>query len=134
MQQLDEWLAQFDRLPLECDGLTRCISTLMQREGIEHRVLVGSLAIPGVGTIPHHWWIALPDDRLCDFRARMWLGDDPSVPHGLFIPEAHHAYLTADELQPEQVMLKTSLFAILAGEPMDRFRAFGAAAASDPEP
>lgn len=130
MQQLEQWLAQLDQLPLECDGLTRCISTLMQRDGIEHRVLVGSLAITGVGSIPHHWWIAMPDGTLCDFRARMWLGDDASVPHGLFVPEAHHAYVVQDELQLDQVRLRPTIFTALTCEPMDHFATFSAFSAS----
>jgi hypothetical protein len=132
MQQLEQWLAPFDRLPLECDGLTRCISTLMQRDGIDHQIVVGSLDIPGAGTIPHHWWIALPDGQVCDFRARMWLGDDPSVPHGVFIPEAHHGY-KGDELAPAMVRLKPVIFTVLAGEPMERFAAFGTEPVSDLE-
>lgn len=134
MQQLEQWLAQFDRLPLECDGLTRCISTLMQRDGIEHRILVGSLDIPSVGTIDYHWWLALPDGQLCDFRARMWLGEDPSVPHGLFIPEAHHGYKVHDEMVPSKERLKPAIFTVLAGEPMERFVAFGTKPVPDPEP
>lgn len=60
------------RVKLECDGLTRVISTLMQRDGIHHQVCVGTLTISNVGMIPIHWWIVLSDGRICDYRARMW--------------------------------------------------------------
>jgi hypothetical protein len=110
---------------LECDGLTRIISTLMQRDGIEHRVQVGSLDVTGAGHIPLHWWIVLADEKVCDLRARMWLGDDPSVPHGVFVPEAHHHYTPANELMPGQVRLNPAMFVALAGKPMHCFPAFG---------
>ncbi|HBP6379065.1 TPA: hypothetical protein L6A07_28240 [Pseudomonas aeruginosa] len=34
--------------------------------------------------IPIHFWIQLADGRVIDYRARMWLGDDAGVPHGVF--------------------------------------------------
>jgi hypothetical protein len=33
-----------------------------------------------------HFWIKLPDKRIVDFRVRMWLGDSPDIPHGIFNP------------------------------------------------
>ncbi len=72
IETLAERLAQVDALPLECDGLTRVISTLMQRDEIHHQVCVGTLTISNVGMIPIHWWIVLSDGRICNHRARMW--------------------------------------------------------------
>lgn len=121
MIALAEMLPALDALPLECDGLTRAISTLMQRDAVAHRVHVGHVQIEGVGTIPYHWWIALPDGRLCDLRARMWLGRDERVPHGLFEPQAHQQYQTQGEVQPDAVCLAPSLFLVLTNKPLAAF-------------
>lgn len=122
---LARWLeeAGVDRLPLECDGLTRCISMLMQREGIEHRVHTGSLSVAGIGRTPLHWWIALPDGRLCDYRARMWLGASDAVPHGVFAPQLRHDYLVHSVRQAAEVALHPVVFAILAERDLDSFPA-----------
>ncbi|CAN7640044.1 hypothetical protein LJR129_004947 [Acidovorax sp. LjRoot129] len=83
-----------DALPLECDGLTRSLSHLLMREGIEHVIHIGSLEVGGVGHITLHWWIELPTGQICDARARMWLGDDPRVPHGVFEPRDGLRYVS----------------------------------------
>ena len=89
-------LALLDKLPLECDGASRALSYLLQRDGIEHEVHVGSLEISGVGRIGLHWWVQLPGGVVCDARASMWLGSDPRVPHGVFLPSPQQIYRTHD--------------------------------------
>ncbi|MBK6593659.1 MAG: hypothetical protein IPG23_13455 [Burkholderiales bacterium] len=110
-----------DGLALECDGLTRVISTLLQRDGITHQVCVGSLTIPNKGAIPLHWWIVLSDGRICDFRAHMWLDDDQRVPHGVFSPEAHHQYEATHDVDPNSVALPSAIFSILTGKQVGDF-------------
>lgn len=119
--ELTQWLNSTDALPLECDGLTRVISALMNRENMAHKICIGSLRISGVGVIPRHWWIGLENSQYCDYRARMWLGNDPLVPHGVFSPQAHHQYEVAEELTPGDVALPASVIAVLAGRPIDSF-------------
>lgn len=121
----DASLAQFDKLHLECDGMTRCISTVMQRDGVEHRIRVGSLTVSDVGTIPYHMWIEMPDGQICDLRARMWLGEHAQVPHGLFMPAEHHKYSVQSEPTLAQMRLSPVVFSILASMPMNSFTAFG---------
>ncbi|MDD2223676.1 MAG: hypothetical protein PHF42_09580 [Pseudomonas sp.] len=70
-QKLFDWLAPLDQLALECDGLTRVVSALLTREGVEHQMHQGALETPE-GRIGVHCWIRLPDGAICDFRARMW--------------------------------------------------------------
>ena len=77
------WLNALDALRLECDGMTRVVSALLLRDGIAHTPMCGTLSVTGVGEIPLHHWIELDDGRLIDSRARMWLGGDPRVPHGV---------------------------------------------------
>lgn len=114
-------LAALDCLPLECDGLTRVISTLMQRDGITHEVCVGSLTVKGVGAIPYHWWVTLPDGCVCDFRAGLWLGASGQVPHGLFNPTPVHEYRAAKHLDLASVNLTAVLFNAIAGQPISDF-------------
>lgn len=77
------WLALLDALRVECDGMARVASALLLRDGIAHSPMLGRLSVPGIGDIPYHHWIQLADGRIVDLRARMWLGDDPRVPHGV---------------------------------------------------
>lgn len=112
---LAERLASVDALALECDGLTRVISTLMQRDGIAHQVCVGSLTISDVGMIPLHWWIVLSDGRICDYRARMWLGQSVEVPHGLFVPCQKQLYTISNMVEPADIRLSEALFNVLTG-------------------
>lgn len=107
---LANWLAPLDRLPLECDGMTRIISALLFREGIVRRACYGSMSLPKVGSIGLHYWIQFPNAVVCDFRARMWLG--PEAPHGLFQPESDTWYEVHGEIEQP---LPPLVFMILAG-------------------
>lgn len=71
---------------LECDGLTHVIHRVLVDENIEHTVCTGQV-IYSVNSeiIPIHLWIDIDDLRI-DYRARMWLGDMPDIPHGVFYP------------------------------------------------
>lgn len=79
-------VAFYEGLHLECDGMTKVLSAVLVRDGIDHRCMVGSLTVAGVGKIPLHHWIELPDGSVIDLRARMWIGDDELVPYGAFLP------------------------------------------------
>ena len=125
MDDLSRWLEQFDPLPLECDGLTRVISTLLQREGIEHHICIGQLDVAGVGATPLHWWIALPDGRICDLRARMWLAGSSEAPHGAFIQEPHQNYIEKARPPVQDYRLDPIIFMILAEKPMEQFALVG---------
>ena len=94
---LSYWLDPLSRLGLDSDGMTRVISTLLTREGVAHKAMVGSFLIPDVGGLDPHYWIELPDGHCIDFRAREWLGDDCRIPHGVFIPKNEVKYV-GDEM------------------------------------
>lgn len=113
--------AAVDPLPLECDGLTRVLSTVFQRHGIEHVVCIGHLSVDGLGEIPYHWWIRFANGEVCDLRARMWLGDEPQVPHGIFSPLSHHHYQSTDEPALGSVQLPHAIFSMLANHPVEAF-------------
>lgn len=76
---------------LECDGMTKVISYLLTADGVPHTVCGGEIAIedPQAGAslcMRPHLWVALPDGRLIDYRARMWFPQlsQKIVPHGIF--------------------------------------------------
>lgn len=79
---------------VECDGLSRLISHLLQKNGIQHVVAGGVLVDMQrlhdleVSTEENcgvtHWWLELGFGYIVDFRARMWMG--PEAQHGVFIP------------------------------------------------
>lgn len=92
---LKELLSRYDACKLECDGLTRVITTVLGKEGIEHTCMVGSLThVLRNETVPLHFWIELADGRLVDYRAHHWLGEGDDIPHGIFDPRdyPHMAY------------------------------------------
>lgn len=97
-QALERWLSPLDGAPLECDGFTRTASTLMQLQGIHHTVYVGALRVDGVGEVAPHFWIGFETGYVCDFRARMWLGQSEAVPHGVFMPLKAQRYLPSEEI------------------------------------
>lgn len=106
---LSQWLSPCDEFRVECDGMTRCISMLLQRQGIDHSIAFGSIDIAGNASQNVHYWIELrhkenPEQLLyIDMRARMWLGDDSeSVPHGVFSDTQKTNYQKRDDIEPEK--------------------------------
>lgn len=96
---------------LECDGLTRIISYILQIANVDHLVEIGSLHTKTGGAIPH-FWIKLHDGYIIDYRARMWLGNDPKVPHGIFQSDDYQGEYT---LLPEDVSAAGKLLAMIEG-------------------
>ena len=88
MVQIDvirELLDPYDSTPTECDGLTQLCSTVLKKQGISHQPMAGILSYKK-STVPIHLWINLPDGFRIDYRARMWLGQSETIPHGIFKP------------------------------------------------
>jgi hypothetical protein len=72
--------------------------TALVGRGASHTVFIGRLvSLDGLTRTPVHLWIELEDGNLIDFRARMWLGDDGDVPHGLFTRETFPSWKYAGE-------------------------------------
>jgi hypothetical protein len=85
--KVESLTAKYDKLPLECDGLTRVLSYVLKENGIKHSVYDGSVRYKEEG-IPWHFWIELNDGRVVDYRLRMWIRDR-SAPHGVFKPNKY---------------------------------------------
>ncbi|MBV7542074.1 hypothetical protein [Acidovorax sp. sic0104] len=117
--KLQGLLLKFDGLPIECDGMTRVVSMYLESEGIPHEIHIGRLSVTGIGTTPAHFWIAFPDGRICDLRARMWLQDSAAVPHGLFRPTEAQAYIQTAKMAT--MPYSETLFTILAWAPLEHF-------------
>lgn len=118
---IEAWLRPMDAMPLECDGVSRAISALLIREGIAHTMHMGSMSVDGVGKIGMHFWIELEGGKVCDFRARMWLGQDERVPHGVFTPPMGCGYWSAGVTDGP---LDAQLFHILCLVPIDQYPRF----------
>ena len=85
-QRIQQLLDPYDESPTECDGMVRLGSTILYQYDIEHQPMVGTLS-KGERTISPHFWLDLPSGERIDYRARMWLGNNESVPHGFFNPD-----------------------------------------------
>lgn len=115
-REIDQLLQLLDPLPLECDGITRALSTVLWHRGLAHRVAFGSLRVDRQGEIPVHFWLILDDGQLCDLRARMWLGDSSHVPHGRFTAQECQHYEAQGLTGPQP--LSEPIFQILTGMPL----------------
>ncbi|MEX6780174.1 hypothetical protein [Pseudomonas aeruginosa] len=83
-------LEPYSNAPVECDGLTRIAHSVLTRAGIPHSCMYGRLVSTSRDAeIPLHFWIQLDDGGVIDYRARMWLGDDAAVPHGVFMEDEY---------------------------------------------
>ena len=111
-------LADLHGMNLQCDGASRALSHVLEHVGIDHEVHIGRLDVKDVGTIPLHWWVVLSNGAHCDIRARMWLGSDPAVPHGVFQPTSNHRYQSKQVTGPETSSL---LFWILTSKDLASF-------------
>jgi|TARA_A100001518_G_C1226854_1_gene77627 hypothetical protein len=82
-------LADLDDANCECNGLTRLVTTTLHWHQIPHSVFKGEVRRkrtdggPDLVVAPHYW--ARVGDLVIDYRARMWLGTDVDVPHGVFM-------------------------------------------------
>jgi hypothetical protein len=83
---LKEICDKYENAPLECDGLTKVISTALYNNGINsYKCYLGEVKF-GRKKMSPHMWIEI-DGIIIDYRTRMWLGESEEVGHGVFFPE-----------------------------------------------
>ena len=110
--QLQAWLEPLaDVAQVECDGMSRVVSHLLHKNGIQHVVAGGVLVDvkrlndPAVSHEENcavtHYWIELGFSYVVDFRARMWMGAEAQ--QGVFIPAGRFEYRTKERFQFEPV-------------------------------
>jgi len=75
----------YDRASLECDGLTRVLHTVLEHNGINHKVMQGGVETLGEYFEPH-WWIEIGGGKVVDYRLKMWFGSKAA--HGVFSPKS----------------------------------------------
>lgn len=119
IELLNGWLKPLDQALLECDGMSRAISTLLHKNGIAHSIQVGCFTVESLGDIEPHFWIVFPDGAICDFRARMWLREGDEVPHGVFYPTSSQQYHASGVLEEDG--LSPLIFEILTGMNLDEY-------------
>lgn len=117
MSDLAALLAPYAALSeLECDGLTRVITTVLTVNGLPHTCYLGRVTVGGRHVEPHYW-IELGTGLRVDYRARMWLGDAPAVPHGVFQPQAYPQAVYRGQPVTASMTLPAGLFCLLTGLP-----------------
>lgn len=84
-----EWLElealELEDCEIECNGMSWAFSYLMSKKGIMHECMAGYVTRRHTHeAVMPHYWIELPGGWILDLRLRIWLGDDDSVPHGVF--------------------------------------------------
>lgn len=84
-QLLRSLLDPYDDAPLECDGSTRVLHSVLTDLAIPHSCYAGSITI-GDRVMPLHFWIDLETGERIDYRVRAWFGRDSHLPHGIFVP------------------------------------------------
>jgi hypothetical protein len=88
LDDLAHLLDEYDLLHLECDGLTRILDYVLHQHSIRHKVCAGRISYPATGeSMAPHFWIEVPLEEVVavvDYRARMWLGDEADILHGIF--------------------------------------------------
>ena len=109
-QRLTALLSHLEDKPVECDGMSSLVATVLHRNGIEYQGMCGQIVPKHLGSPIPHVWIE-GGGLVVDFRARMWMGDEPSVPHGVFAKSDHPGLYRGNsvEIQP----LPDFLFQIL---------------------
>lgn len=114
-------LQTVDAMPLQCDGLCRVLSILLTRERVTHQTHIGALEVEGVGRIGTHCWIELQHGVFVDLRARMWLGPDDRVPHGVFQLSPGQRYSKRGQLPVMSHPSSALMFEILSDHRLDGF-------------
>ena len=91
VERLRVLTGQYEWYPLECDGLTRVLQTLLYREGIRCQVYGGeAVYMPTGERTPPHLWLEVETEQgryRVDYRVRLWLQrgqDQDDIPHGVF--------------------------------------------------
>lgn len=113
-----EIVEPFVLAPVECDGFTRIAHTALFNEGIAHTCMKGRMIqVTGNQALPIHFWIVLADGHVVDYRARMWLGDDTTVPHGVFNPAQFPTWAYSGEAVNLPLLSAAVVQALLARPP-----------------
>ena len=87
--RVESLTAKYDKLPLECDGMTKVLTYVLKQNKIKHKIYQGQVKYKGKVSIPLHFWIVLNDGQIVDYRLRMWMDNKKKLPHGVFKAEQY---------------------------------------------
>lgn len=130
VDKLQTWLDPLDPIShMECDGMSRVISLLLDKNGIDHHINTGLLtdrklmddeAVSGGDHVAvTHWWIELPDGTYIDYRARMWMG--PDAQHGVFWPDNQRFEYWVDQSFPRFSTLPEGVLSLICGVDLSKW-------------
>jgi hypothetical protein len=80
LQALLEPLA---KSPVECDGMTRLVATVLAENGIAYQGFCGRISV-GNRTMTPHFWIEVGPWRI-DYRSKMWFPGENGIQEGVFL-------------------------------------------------
>jgi hypothetical protein len=106
---IDLLLDQVDELSkLDCNATTDLISYELEREGIDHVRMCGSVVQvrSGEAVFPH-CWIELDNGQILDIRLQKYFPYAEEVPHGRFRSEVAYIYrgsMAINERIPEDLL------------------------------
>lgn len=110
----------YDRSLTDFDVMTSVYHTVLTRENVPHVCMVGVCRY-GAKRLPIHLWIDLQGDLegyRVDYSLRMWLGNSPDIPHGVFRPD-EFPKVSYQEASPRNLpLLSNRLFKAFMGLPL----------------
>lgn len=68
---------------VECDGMTHYLHAILSENGIKHDCYEGWVTHESGAVLLLHRWIEW-EGYTIDYRLRMWIKGDDTVPHGIF--------------------------------------------------
>jgi len=103
-----------DNRSLECDGMTRVISFLLDLHDIPHKTHLGKIVVADGRSFEPHFWIVLDETgEIVDYRSRLWFEGDTSIPEGVFEPGAGGVVYNG---MPVEMAATRTIFHILTGD------------------
>lgn len=81
--RLQTLLDPLAKAPVECDGMSRLVATVLAEIGIAYQGYRGRLS-SGSQTMAPHFWIEVGPWRI-DYRSRLWFPDDNGIQEGVFL-------------------------------------------------
>lgn len=108
-QTLKSQFEKYDQtLKLECDGFTRVLDYLLEKNNIQHETYIGHVKWNNKQFEPHLWIFC--NNIILDYRLQLWFGK--FAPHGIFQIKKDNNIFTNEKINivytGEPISLKTS--------------------------
>lgn len=80
---IEKLIEPYLHYPVECDGMTHIIHSVLTTNNIVHQVYRGRVTVSERSII--HFWVEI-EDKIIDYRLQMWFPKQPGLPTGIFKP------------------------------------------------